>query len=216
MSKKNRIHPSAVILFSRGEFIHHTAVIDDCVKIGKNVRIDAGALIGFEGLLCRRNNKGEIIQRESTGGVIIEDNVRIGAGAMIQRGYHDNTIIGARSQIDINVHIGHDCKIGRDVFVAPTTVIAGVVTIGDFCYFGVGTVIRDNITIGKKVTVGMGAVVTRDIPDGWTVVGSPAMNIENFRKQRKVLKKISRLKCRELLWIKLKPFLGKIKRIFIK
>lgn len=188
--------------------IHPTAIINDCVIIGKGVYIDAGATIGFQGLLCNRNANNEIIPLESKGTVIIKDNVRIGANAMIQRGYNDTTIIGTRSQIDINTHIGHDCKIGKDVFIAPSTVIAGVTTIGDCCHIGIGAVIRNRITIGKNVTIGMGAIVTKDIPANMTIVGNPATEIDRFRMQRKYINSISNRPARH----KIGPFLKRILR----
>lgn len=199
---------------TRENVIHPSAVIADCVELGWGVRIDAGVCIGFQGMVGSRNYRGEIIRKESHGGVIIKNNVWIGAGTVIQRGQHGDTIIEENSHIDLDCHIAHDCKIGKSCMIIASSTLAGVVTLGDFSYLGLGSVIRDGITIGKRVTVGMGSVVTKDIPGGWTVVGNPAMRIEKFREQRKKLESISLLKQRKVLWNKIRGIPRKIRRFF--
>ena len=46
--------------------------------------------------------------------------------------------------------------------------------IGGGAQSGLGATILPGRTIGARAIVGAGAVVTRDVPDGVTVVGSPA------------------------------------------
>lgn len=204
--RKDNIHPTTNI--------HPTAFVDKYVIIGENVIIHAGALVGVQGMLGKRNHKNEIVRETSDGNVIIEDNVDIGAGTVIQRGHNADTIIGRGTKVDVSVHIAHDCVIGKDCFIIASATIAGVTKIGDSSYIGLGAIIRDGIVIGKNVTVGMGAVVTRNVSDGWTVVGNPAMRIEKFREQRKKLESISLLKRRKLLKGKFRGFARRVKRSF--
>jgi UDP-3-O-[3-hydroxymyristoyl] glucosamine N-acyltransferase len=196
--------------------IHPTAIIDSCVVIGKRCRIDAGAIIGFQGMLATKDDKGQIVRQNSKGGVIIEDDAWIGAGTVVQRGHHGDTIIGENSHIDVDCHIAHDCKIGKNVMIIASSTLAGVVKVGDNSHLSLGCVIRDGVTIGKNVDIGMGAVVTKDIPDGWIVVGNPAMRLEKFREQRKKLQSISPFPLRARLWNRLKPPLRKIRNFFQK
>lgn len=42
------------------------------------------------------------------------------------------------------------------------------------CYIGASAIILPGITIGERAIVGAGAVVTKNVPEGATVVGSPA------------------------------------------
>ena len=46
------------------------------------------------------------------------------------------------------------------------------------------------VKIGKRCFVGIGSLVMHDIPDGQTVVGRPAMELEEFKRQRKRLKEL--------------------------
>lgn len=199
---------------SKETYIHPTAIINNCVTIGKGCYIDAGVVIGFQGLIASRNKEGIITRRLSTGGTIIEDNVWIGAGTIIQRGHTKNTIIGEGTYIDVYCMIGHECKIGKHCLITAGTLLAGHVGLGDYSYLGVGCIVRDGRNLGQRVFVGMGAVVTKDIPDNWVVAGSPAMRIERFKEQRRRLERISPYPLKQRIKKRVISFLVKIKRIF--
>jgi acetyltransferase-like isoleucine patch superfamily enzyme len=53
------------------------------------------------------------------------------------------------------------------------------ITIGREVWIGRGVTVLGGVRIGDKATVGANAVVTRDVPDGVTVVGIPAMPISS-------------------------------------
>lgn len=91
-------------------------------------------------------------------GVVVNTDARIG----------DNVIVNTRAGID------HDCIIGNNVHIAPGSTLCGTVTIGDGTFVCSGTTIIPNLIIGKHVTIGAGSTVIRNVPDGVTVVGSPA------------------------------------------
>lgn len=93
-----------------------------------------------------------------------------------------NVGIGRNCNFNLNSTVGHDCKIGDFVSVAPGANIAGCVNIGDEVYVGTGASIingtQDNpLVIGKGAVIGAGAVVIRDVRPGATVVGIPAREI---------------------------------------
>lgn len=165
--------------------IHKTAVIYDNVKIGKNVTIDAGAVIGGEGFGVWRA-KGYMTAEDSSlkrmpqlGGVILEDGVSVGGNSCIDRGALGDTIVGEGTQIDNLVHIGHNCKIGKYCVLAAGVILCGSVTLGDFTWAAPGSVIRNQKKVGKNVTIGLGAVVVKDVRDGATVMGVPAREHSN-------------------------------------
>ena len=64
------------------------------------------------------------------GGVLIEDDVYIGANACIDRGSLGDTIIGKGSKIDNLVHIAHNVNIGENVMIIANSMIAGSVNVG--------------------------------------------------------------------------------------
>lgn len=158
--------------------IHPSVHIDDSVKIGKNVTINAYSVIGSEGFGYVRNEEKTLEKFEHIGGVIIEDDVAIGALTTVDRGTLSNTIIGEGTKIDSHVHVGHNVVIGKYCIITAFSMLGGSAKIGDYCWIAPCACIRDGITIGKNVLVGMGAVVTKDVPDDDIVIGVPAKSMK--------------------------------------
>ena len=174
------IHPTAVI--SSSAQIHPSAYIGPhCVvsnaKIGERVIINAGTVIGAEGFGYIPDEDGALIQFPHIGGVIIEDDVEIGANVCIDRGALGDTIIGQGTKIDNLVHVAHNVKIGKNCQIICLVGIGGSVEIGDDSFVGISARIKNQKKIGKNVTIGMGAVVIKDVPDNMIVAGNPASPI---------------------------------------
>jgi len=95
------------------------------------------------------------------------------AGVVIQAGVtlEENVVINTRASID------HDCMISAHSFIAPGVTLCGNVTVASSAFIGAGAVVIPNIHIGENAIVGAGAVVTKPVPDGWIVVGNPAVKI---------------------------------------
>ena len=154
--------------------IHRSVVIYDRVKIGKNVIIHAGAVIGAQGFSYNRNERGELERVPQLAGVTIEDDVEIGANTCIDCGTMDDTIIGQGTKIDNLVHIAHNVKIGKHCIIVAETFIGGSVEIGDYTWIAPQVCVRDWVNIGSNVVVGMGSVVTKTVGDNVVVMGVPA------------------------------------------
>lgn len=175
-----------------GTIIFPGAYVDGEVKIGRNCYIAAGVrlvgsveigdgciirentVVGSDGLTTRRDENGRIITIPQFGGVVIEDNVQIGANSVICKGAIDNTIIGSGSRIDNCSFISHNVKMGRDTIVVGEVLMMGSSSTGDRAYLSGNVVVRDGVSIGEDAFVGMGSVVTKNVPDGVTVKGNPA------------------------------------------
>lgn len=157
---------------------NHDIKVYPNTKIGERITIHTGAVIGSDGFGFVKNEKSHWEKFPQLGGVIVEDDVEIGANTTIDCATFDNTIIGKGTKIDNLVHVAHNCIIGKHCFIAAGTVIGGSTIIGDNCWIGINATIRDQLKIGNNVTIGMGAVVGHDIPDGATVTGNPARIIK--------------------------------------
>jgi len=108
------------------------------------------------------------------GGVIIEDNVDIGANTCIDRGTLGHTYIKEGAKIDNLVHIAHNVIIGRNTTVIANAMIGGSTIIGDNVWIAPSSTLRDGITIGNSSTVGLAALVTKTIPENEVWAGFPA------------------------------------------
>lgn len=189
-----QIHPNVFIgantyigksIIGEGCVIYGNCYIYDKVEIGKNVIIHAGAVIGADGYGYERNEKGELEKFPHIGGVCIDDDVEIGANTCIDRGTLGNTHIKTGTKIDNLVHIAHNVVIGKHTTVIALSMIGGGTVIGDYAWVAPAAVLRNKITVHDKATVGMGAVVTKDIPQGETWLGNPAMEISKFKSGKK-------------------------------
>jgi UDP-3-O-[3-hydroxymyristoyl] glucosamine N-acyltransferase len=159
-------------------FIESNCRIFDNVSIGNNVNIHPGVVIGSDGFGYTRQANGESERFPHIGGVVIEDNVDIGANTCIDRGALGNTIIRQGVKIDNLVHIAHNVVIEKDAYIIANAMIGGSTRIGEGAWVAPGASLRDNIEIGRSATVGLGAVVTKNIPDGEIWMGNPAKKFE--------------------------------------
>lgn len=144
------------------------------VKIGENVTIEPGTVIGEEGYSYRRDDEGVLHHYKHEFGVIIEEDVDISANAVIDRGSWRDTIIRKGTKINNLAHIAHNVIIGKHCLIGAGAKICGSVEVGDFCDIWTGANIKQHIKIGEGAVVGMGAVVIRDVSPHTTVVGNPA------------------------------------------
>jgi UDP-3-O-[3-hydroxymyristoyl] glucosamine N-acyltransferase len=144
------------------------------VHIGNNAIIRENAVIGADGLSTDRDGDGRALTMPQFGGVIIEDNVQIGALTVIARGAIDNTIIRRGSKIDNSTFISHNVILGEDTFVVGETIMFGSSSTGNQAFISGNSTIRDGRHIGEKAIVGMGSVVVRNVDDGMVVKGNPA------------------------------------------
>lgn len=102
--------------------------------------------------------------------------VSVGAGSVVMAGalINADAMIGRNVIVNTGAIIEHDCTIGDGVHVAPGVTMCGGISVGAGTLIGAGAVLHPNVRIGKDVTIGAGATVVGDIPDGLTVVGTPA------------------------------------------
>lgn len=148
------------------------------VTIGSNCYIKPGVVIGGPGFGFEYDENGVPVHFPHTGEVIIGDNVYIGANTTIDRATIDATIIGDHVKIDNQVHIAHNCKIGANTLVTAGVVLCGGVEIGENSWLAPNCTVHQQVKIGKKCIVGMGAVVLKNVKEGRTVFGNPAVRIE--------------------------------------
>lgn len=144
------------------------------IHIGNNVVIRENSVLGADGLSTDRDENGHALTMPQFGGVIIEDDVQIGALTVIARGAIDNTIIRRGVKIDNSTFISHNVVIGEDSFIVGESIMFGSSSAGKQSFISGNSTIRDGRHIGEKAVVGMGSVVVRDVEDGEVVKGNPA------------------------------------------
>jgi UDP-3-O-[3-hydroxymyristoyl] glucosamine N-acyltransferase len=158
----------------RGTVIYGHVHIYPKTRIGRNVVVHAGTVIGADGFGYHRNEDGELEKFPHIGGVIIGDDVEIGANTCIDRGALGNTIIHKGAKVDNLVHIAHNVVVGHHAAVIAHAMVGGSTQIGDQAWVAPSACLRNGISVGDGAVVGLGAVVVKDVADGTTVMGVPA------------------------------------------
>jgi sugar O-acyltransferase (sialic acid O-acetyltransferase NeuD family) len=103
-------------------------------------------------------------------GVEVAEGTVIMGGAVI----NSDTRIAGHVIVNTGATVDHDCHLAEGVHVAPGATVCGGVTVGEGAFVGAGTTIIEGVTVGSGAMVGAGATVVRDVPDGLTVLGTPA------------------------------------------
>jgi len=172
--------------------IHSNVAIYDHTIIGDNVIIHAGTVVGADAFYYKKRPDG-FDQLISSGRVVIENNVGIGALCTIDKGVTGDTTIGEGTKLDNQVHVGHDTVIGKKCLIASQTGIAGCVIIEDevTLWGQVGT--TSGITIGTKAVVMGQTGVTKSIEGGKSYFGTPIEESREKLKQLANIKKIPEL-----------------------
>lgn len=188
--------------------IHPKAIIDAKVSIGKNVRIDAGAvilrntilddnvhihsnaIIGSDGMQTVKDTHGNEIFIEHAGGVYIGKNVNILAGANVSKSVGlEFTTIGDNTVISLLSSVGHNAKIGKNCLLAGNVLIGGSAIIEDNVWIGPSSTIKDGIHIHKNAKVRIGSVVVKNVKADAEVSGnfaySHASHIKNYLKAQR-------------------------------
>ena len=178
------IHPSAVV--SETAVIHPTArigplcVVEDGVSIGagswlksrvtvsagcvigENCILHAGVVIGADGFGFALD-QGEWIKIEQFGGVLIGNDVEIGANTCVDRGAIEDTVIEDGVKLDNLIQIGHNVHIGKHTAMAGCVGVAGSAKIGAHCTVGGGAVILGHLELADNVHVSAASVVSHSL-----------------------------------------------------
>lgn len=155
--------------------IHPTAQInEECVKIGRNVKIGPGCVIGFDGFGYEETETGFWKPKKHKFGVILEDYVTVHANTCIDRGSWRDTVIGRGTRIDNLVHVAHNVQTGRNCMVVAHAGLAGSVTLEDNVWVGFGAHVNQRLTLHEGSFIGTGSVVTKDVPAKMVAAGVPA------------------------------------------
>jgi UDP-3-O-[3-hydroxymyristoyl] glucosamine N-acyltransferase len=162
--------------------LHANVVLYPQTVIGNRVTIHSGTVIGSDGYgyVFDEGRHRKVLQ---VGNVVIHDDVEIGANSAIDRAALGSTVIGAGTKIDNLVHVAHNVVMGRHCLIMGQVGFAGSTQLGDYAVIASQSGISGHLKLGNQSTVGAKSGVMRDIPDGGTVLGIPAMPDKQAKRQ---------------------------------
>lgn len=161
--------------------------------IGANCIIHSGAVIGADGFGFAPTEDGAYSKIDQIGTVIIEDNVEIGANTCVDRATMGTTTIHRGVKLDNLCQIAHNVSVGEHTVMAAQSAIAGSGKVGSHCVVAGQVGIVGHITVGDNVVIAAQSGVTRDISSNCTILGSPAMEAHQQRKNYVYMRNIEKL-----------------------
>ena len=139
-------------------WLHPNVTLYHRVRMGARCVVHSSAVLGGDGFGFTPDQKGHFVPVAQVGGVLIGDDVSIGASTTVDRGAIEDTRIGDGVKIDNQVQIGHNCVIGDHSLLCGCVGLSGSSRIGRHC------VLAGGVGVG-----GSGGPI--DITDGVTVSG---------------------------------------------
>lgn len=161
--------------------------------IGKRVILHSGVVVGSDGFGYVKEGKKNV-KIPQVGGVVIEDDVEIGANTTIDRAALGKTTIRRGVKIDNLVQVAHNVIIGEDSIIVAQVGISGSTKIGRNVTLAGQVGVVDHIEIGDNVIVGAQSGVTHDLPANQGYIGSPALPHREFLRAVTVFPKLPEMR----------------------
>jgi len=174
--------------------IYANVTIREKVTVGNRVMIHSGSVIGSDGFGYVWE-EGRHYKIPQVGGVIIGEDVEIGANVTIDRATTGNTVIGRGTKIDNLVQIAHNVTIGEHSIIVAQVGIAGSSEIGNFVTLAGQAGIPDHVKIADGCIIGAQAGVIGNLSKG-IYLGSPAMPHRDWLKSTALFARLPELNKR--------------------
>ena len=183
------------------------ATVLDRVQIGSRCLLQSGCVLGSDGFGFVCDSKGRQNKIPQVSGLVIGDDVEIGANTAIDRGTLAPTKIGNGVKFDNLVHVAHNVEIGDNSLIVAQVGISGSTKVGSSVIIAGQAGISGHIKIGSGVMVGAQAGVTKSLPENSKVSGYPARDHndalraqasffklpELFKQFKEILARVARL-----------------------
>jgi len=184
----------------------HVVLVQD-VRIGRNCIIHSGVAAGTDGFGFNWN--GQYQQKvPQVGGVIIGDNVEIGAYTCIDRATCGDTVIEDGVKFDNLVQIAHNVRVGAHTVMAAQVGISGSAQIGARNVYGGQAAVSHHVSIGDDMVFGGRSGIFGNMDQPGEYFGLPAIPLstsmrvmalqtrlpELFKRMRSLEKELEELK----------------------
>ena len=186
----NEIHSTAIVSaeaqLGKGNRIGPYVIIEDHVTLGDNNHIAAHTVLKSYTRLGNDNRVAEHVVlaglpqdlgfQDKPTYVEIGNGNTLREGVTINRATKDNgaTRLGNNNYLMALVHVGHDCQLGNNVIIAPSSGIGGHVQIADRAFISGGVMVHQFCRIGSFAMLGGNSKITQDCLPFMITDGAPA------------------------------------------
>ena len=180
-----KVYPHAyigdnVVIGDNTTVFANVTIYSDCV-VGARCIIHSGTVIGSDGFRFATGPGGGA-KIPQIGNVVIEDDVEIGANCAIDRATLGSTILRRGVKFDNLIHIAHNVEVGENTYYAAGGVVAGSTKIGKNCMFSGQVGIIGHLKIADGTIIAAQSGISKDTKAGEAYMGSPAFEVQKYRK----------------------------------
>jgi len=168
------------------------SVCHEGTRLGNRVRLKALAVIGGDGFGFASGPEGHRAIRH-VGGCILEDDVQVGSHSAVDRGSLDDTVIGAGTKIDNQVHIAHNVRMGRGCLIMAGVGVAGSTRLGNGVILAGQVGVVGHVVLGDGVRVSAQSGIGQDVPAGTDMGGSPARRQRDYLRAQSALYRVAKI-----------------------
>ena len=151
------------VAIGAGSLLHAGVKVYDGCTIGTRAILHSGAVIGADGLGFARDADKHWVKIPQIGGVVIGDDVEIGANTTVDRGALEDTVIGNGVKLDNLIHVAHNCRVGEDTIMAAMAGLAGSTTVGKRVQVGGKAGFSGHLEVGDDIVISADTNVTKSI-----------------------------------------------------
>jgi len=148
---------------ANSQLLSNATLVDD-IRIGERTIIHPGAIVGSDGFGHAQGDSGWI-KIPQVGGVVIGDDVEVGANTAVDCGAIDDTVIEDGVRLDNLIQVGHNVRIGAHSAIIGPTAIAGSSVIGKRCMISGLVGVVGHVSICDDVIITPQVLVTKDIKE---------------------------------------------------
>lgn len=193
-----------------GSQLHARVTIGPGCQIGSRSVIHSGAVIGSDGFGFAIQPNRSWLKIPQVGGVMIGNDVEIGANTTVDRGTLDATVIEDGVKLDNQIQIAHNVVIGRHTAIAGCVGIAGSARIGAYCQIGGAAGILGHLEIAEATTIGPMSLVMSSITESGKYVGVyPLQHQADWERSAAVVRRLPELRRQVQQGLRDRPQHGK-------
>ncbi len=174
-------------------FVHSHCVIRERCRIGSRVILQNNVVVGSDGFGYAKRPDNSWYKIPQTGTVIIEDDVEIGSGSVIDRASIGATSIGRGTKVDNMVQIGHGSIVGQNTLLCAQVGLAGSTQIGNEVILSGQVGVAGHLKIGDRVVATAQSGIPNSVEPDKLISGYPAIDNRNWLKSSAIFAQLPQL-----------------------
>lgn len=157
-------------------FAHAHAVVREGCRLGDDVVLQNGAIVGADGFGFAKDGAGHWHKIPQSGPAVLEDRVEVQANACIDRASVGETRIAAGAKVDNLVQVGHGSTVGENTLLCAQVGLAGSSHLGKDVILAGQAAVAGHCTIGDGAVLTAQSAVSHDVAPGKVMSGSPGID----------------------------------------